>query len=506
MFKRGLLLSAAASLALAAPVLAAPSDRYSVHNLMSSDTTLIPADHQDPLLINPWGLAASAGSPWWPVNQGSNTSTIVNASGALSSTLARLVKPTGGVAGAGAGNFVVPPGGAANTSSNFIFANMGGEIRGWRGGIPNNDAILGFAGPGAVYTGLAIATVNGSPRLYAADLRQNKVDMVSNTWQKIDAPGAFADPSLPAGYAPYGIQAVGNRIIVTYAKQPPSDPPAGFDYREIPGAGNGVVNAFDLEGKFLSRIASPGGVLNAPWGTALAPASFGAFAGDLLIGNFGNGRINAFHENADGTWTNSGFLKDLQGQPLVLQGLWALQFGRGNAASGATNQLFYTAGPRGETQGVVGRIELIPYPLDVAGTVPATLSLTMGPPAAFGAFTPAIDKDYNADTSTTVVSTAGNATLAVADPSETTAGRLVNGTFALAQPLKVSATSPGGGTSAPQANVGGSSSPTTLITYNAPISNDKVTITFVQSIAKTDPLRSGQYAKTLTFTLSTTQP
>ena len=178
--KRGLLVTAA-SLVLASPAAAAPSDQYVTHNLMSSNTTLIPADRQDPLLINPWGLAASAGSPWWPVNQGSNTSTIVNASGAVNATLARIVKPTGGVAGAGAGNFLVPPGGAANTASSFIFANMGGEIRGWRAGITNNDALLGYASPdGAVYMGLAIATVNGAPRLYAADLKHNRVDMVSD--------------------------------------------------------------------------------------------------------------------------------------------------------------------------------------------------------------------------------------------------------------------------------------------------------------------------------------
>jgi len=192
------LLVTAASLALASPAAAAPSDQYVTHNLMSSNTTLIGADRQDPLLVNPWGLAASAGSPWWPVNQGSNTSTIVNASGAVNATLARIVKPTGGVAGAGTGNFLVPPGGAANTAASFIFANMGGEIRGWRAGITNNDALLGYASPdGAVYMGLAIATVGGAPRLYAADLKHNRVDMVSSTWALL--PAAFVDPNLPAG-------------------------------------------------------------------------------------------------------------------------------------------------------------------------------------------------------------------------------------------------------------------------------------------------------------------
>jgi uncharacterized protein (TIGR03118 family) len=494
------LVLAIASLAIAGTAHAAPSDQYVTHNLASSNLTLIPADLLDTRLINPWGLAASAGSPWWPVNQGSDTSTIINAAGTPNTTtLARLPKPTGGVAGAGAGNFLVPPGGAPNTSSSFIFATMGGDIRGWRNGVPNNDAIVGYTSPDqAVYMGLAIATVNGSPRLYAADLKHNRVDMISNTWQLL--PNAFQDPNLPAGYAPYGIQTIGNRVIVTYAKQPTGNPTR---YREVPGAGLGVVNAFDLQGNFLARIASPGGVLNAPWGTALANPNFGAHGGELLIGNFGDGRINTFRENADGTWTNTGFLKGTDGNPLVIGGLWALQPGNGNAASGQRAHIYFTAGPFGETQGVVGRI--MPNPTDVSGTVPATLALTLGPPASFGAFQPGVATDYTASQTANVISSAGDATLSVADPSSTATGHLVNGAFSLAQALKVSAAS-AAGTSAAQGTIGGSAAPTTLLTYNAPISNDTVTVTFVQPIAQTDPLRSGQYSKTLTFTLSTTNP
>ena len=242
--------------------------------------------------------------------------------------------------------------------------------------------------------GLAIATVNGAPRLYAADLRQNKVDMVTSAWAKIDGPAdAFVDPNLPAGYGAYGVQAGRQPDHRHLRTKPPSDPPAGVDYRERPGAGLGVVNAFDLEGRFLSRIASPGGVLNAPWGTAHATTNFGAFGGDLLIGNFGNGRVNAFHENADGTWTNSGFLKNTDGRSAGAPGAVGAAVRSGNAASGATNHLYYTAGPFGETQGVVGRI--IPNASDVSGTVPATLALTMGTPASFGAFTPGVTKELH---------------------------------------------------------------------------------------------------------------
>ena len=324
--KRGLRVTSAAAFAglvLAGVATAAPSDCYVVHNVWSSNTTLIPADVQDTRLINPWGLAASAGSPWWPVNNGSNTSTINSAAGGAvnTGTLANVIAPTGGVAGSGTGNFVVPPGGAANTASSFIFATENGGIYGWRGGITGNNAILGYQSPSnAIYLGLATAAVNGSPRLFAADFRNGRVDTISNTWQLL--PQAFVDPNLPAGYGPYGIQTIGSRVFVSYAKQPTGNP-AEFD--EVLGAGLGVVNAFDLQGNFLARVASPGGVLNGPWGLALANPNFGAYGGDLLIGNFGDGRINTFHENADGTWTQSGVLKDTSGAPLrsVVCGRWS---------------------------------------------------------------------------------------------------------------------------------------------------------------------------------------
>ena len=156
-------------------------------------------------------------------------------------------------------------------------------------------------------------------------------------------------------------------------------------------------------------------MLNAPWGTAPAHANFGLYAGDLLIGNFGGGRINAFHENADGTWTNSGFLKNAAGDPLVIPGLWALQFGFGNANSGARNHLYYTAGPMGETEGVLGRIE--PNPLEVGGTVPATLALTLGPAVSLRRVRRrASPSDYTATRHGDRHSTAGDATLSVSDP------------------------------------------------------------------------------------------
>ncbi len=172
----------------------------------------------------------------------------------------------------------------------------------------------------AFYMGLALAVTPTGPQLYAADFKNNRVEVYNAQWALVNS-DKFVDPTLPAGYGAYGIQTVGNRIFVTYAQQ---GAPNG---REIPGAGRGYVSAFDFAGNFLARVAS-GGVLNAPWGTALAHPNFGAYGGDLLIGNFGDGRINAFHENADGTWTPSGTLRGLNGQPLFIGGLWAIQFGQ----------------------------------------------------------------------------------------------------------------------------------------------------------------------------------
>ena len=200
---------------------------------------------------------------------------------------------------------------------------------------PTTTRSLGIsrASVGAVYMGLAIATPSAAtgPRLYAADFANNRIDIVNSAVAARRRAGRVRGPE-PARRL--------RRVRDPDGRQPdhrdlrPPGAPAGI--RELPGAGLGVVNAFDLNGNFLARVASPGGVLNAPWGTAMAHPNFGTFGGDLLIGNFGDGRINAFHENADGTWTPSGTLKGINGQPLFIGGLWALQFGKGDAASGAS--------------------------------------------------------------------------------------------------------------------------------------------------------------------------
>jgi DNA-binding beta-propeller fold protein YncE len=329
---------------------------------------------------------------------------------------------------------------------------------------------VGVAPHDAFYMGLALAVTATGPQLYAADFKNNRVEVYNAQWALVND-DRFKDPTLPAGYAPYGIQTIGSRIFVTYALK------AAVGNRELPGAGRGYVSVFDFAGNFLARVAS-GGVLNAPWGTALANPNFGAYGGDLLIGNFGDGRINAFHENADGSWTPSGTLRGLDGAPLFIGGLWAIQFGSGAANNGQRNHLYFTAGPNGETAGVFGRI--LPNPSEAGGTVPATLSLSLAGPASFGAFVPGVARDYTASTTATVTSSAGDAALSFSDP-----GRLMNGTFALTQPLQVTLSK---------------------AAWTGPTSNEAVTIDFKQSILANEPLRTGSYSKTLTFTLSTTNP
>jgi uncharacterized protein (TIGR03118 family) len=485
---------AIAGLGVAGKAVAA-SDQYIVHPMVSSSLALVPADRQDANLKNAWGLVASATSPWWTSNNATSTSTLYPAGGAVNPLVVTVTGgPTGIVFGGSAGNFLVgtPPGPAS-----FIFDTESGTVQAWRGGTAAT-VVYPPAGttPTAIYKGLAIAGRSGGPQLYAADFHNARIDVLNGQWAVVNAPGAFTDLTIPAGYAPFNVQAIGSRIFVTYAEQDA----AAED--EIDGSGLGYVDAFDTSGRLLGRVAS-GGALDAPWGVAQAPASFGAFGGDLLVGNFGDGRINAYKETAPNAWTPDGTLKGLDGNPLEIGGLWALEFGNGAANNGPTTTLFYTAGPNGESQGVFGRIQA--NPLAVTGTVPATLALTLGAPASLGAFTPAVVKDYTASTTADVLSTAGSAMLSLFDSDPTAPGHLVSGAFPLAQPVQVDATSPAG-TGGAFAPVGGAAAPTTLLTYTGPVSHDTATINFKQSIGANDPLRTGSYTKTFTFTLSTTNP
>ena len=256
--------------------------------------------------------------------------------------------PTGAVANTTT-DFVVRSG-ASSGPARFIFATEGGTIRGWNPAVPppptSHQTEIGSTTPGAVYKGLAIGSVGASNFLYATDFVNGHVDVFDKNFQPVDMP--FVDPGLPAGYGPFGIQNLGGVLFVTFAKESGGDD-------EVAGQGLGFVDEFATDGTFVARVASHG-QLNAPWGLALAPTDFGRFSGDLLVGNFGDGTINAYELQANGKFEHRGQLRTADHKPVRIDGLWAIAFGNG-AGSGAKNALYFTAGPDDESHGLFGRIE-----------------------------------------------------------------------------------------------------------------------------------------------------
>jgi uncharacterized protein (TIGR03118 family) len=249
--------------------------------------------------------------------------------------------PTGAVSNTGS-SFVVGSGPAL-----FLFATEEGKLLGWNMSVGTTAQVVADkTGEGAIFKGLAIA----GDRLYATDFHNAKVDVFDGSFGDVNTPGAFVDPSIPAGYAPFGIQNIGGNIFVTYAKQ---DADAEDD---VAGQGHGFVDEYDADGTLIGRVATHG-QLNSPWGLAMAPASFGRFGGDLLVGNFGDGQINAFERQPNGSFEPRGQLRTESGGILTIDGLWALQFGKGALANnGPTDTLFFTAGPDDEHHGLFGTI------------------------------------------------------------------------------------------------------------------------------------------------------
>jgi uncharacterized protein (TIGR03118 family) len=230
----------------------------------------------------------------------------------------------------------------------FIFATEDGTIAGWAPTVNGTVAItVPTPATNANYKGLALSGNGATHLLYATDFRNNRVDVFDGTFKPVMMPGAFVDPYLPRGYAPFGIQAILGDIFVTYAKQ---DPAGGDD--EVAGPGFGFVDVYSPDGKLLGRLASRG-VLNAPWGIAVAPASFGDFGGTILVGNFGDGTINSFDPRS-GRFLGS--LRDQYQRRIRVDGLWGIAFGNGVSAQ-KTNSLFYAAGPNDEENGSYGVIE-----------------------------------------------------------------------------------------------------------------------------------------------------
>jgi len=330
-----------AALVVIVPLQAAEGNSYTVTPLVSDVPGAAPI--VDPHLVNAWGLTASSTSPWWVADNGTSLSTLYNGAGtpqALVVTVGDDSGPTGVVFNTLGSGFTVTNG-SQSGSSRFIFDGEDGVLRGWNPTVDGTHALVGAMGdPGAIFKGLAIA----DGKLYAADFHNNEVAVFDSSWNLIDR---FTDPALPDGYAPFGIQAIGGNIFVTFAKQDEERED------EVDGQGRGFVDEFDTAGNLIARIAQHG-QLNAPWGLALAPSDFGRFSGDLLVGNFGDGQINAYERGANGRWTHRGELS-AGGEKITIDGLWALEFGNG-ANAGPTNTLFFTAGPNEEANGLFGKI------------------------------------------------------------------------------------------------------------------------------------------------------
>jgi uncharacterized protein (TIGR03118 family) len=322
----------------------------------------------DANLSNPWGLAIAPGLPFWVSDNNSNLATLYSGTGAIqtnaitgttdvgiaipASAAGVQANPTGQVYNGG-GGFLIPTK-AGQESALFIFDGEGGTIAAWANdsGATAVTAYDDGAANGAnhaVYKGLALATVNGATFLYATDLHNNKVDVFDTSFNKPAAmQGKFIDPTIPKGFVPFGIAALNDHLYVSYAMRDAAL------HDETSGAGLGYVDVFDFSGNFVNRFASAG-ALNAPWGMAIAPAGFGSLAGDLLIGNFGDGKINIFAPNGTALATSMGPLTVTNGGTLTVPGLWSLVFGNGDPDKPQTT-LFYTAGFADQTDGVFGSI------------------------------------------------------------------------------------------------------------------------------------------------------
>jgi uncharacterized protein (TIGR03118 family) len=324
------------------------ANRYSVTALVSDAG--LGAPHHDSALVNPWGMVASPTGPWWTANEARGSSTLYSSAGRRQLlTVSVACGPTGIAYYAGkqfrvSGNGVTDP-------ARFIYACEDGTIRAWTPTVPKgwstaSEVVYRDPIGTAIFRGLALA----NDRVYATDFHDARVEVLDGRWRRVDRRGSFADPAISEWYAPFGIAVLDGHVFVTYVYRAPvdgNDAPTG-----------GYVDEYTLAGRLVGRVASH---LNEPWGLALAPKGFGAFGGDLLVGDFGDGKIHAFRR-VDGGWREDGLLDGTNGNPLVINGLWALAFGNGGTA-GPRGTLFFSSGPhewRGPTEqsvhGLIGSI------------------------------------------------------------------------------------------------------------------------------------------------------
>ena len=380
--------SAAGSTSISATLTVNAASGYSTTRLVA-DSAGAGALASDANLLNPWGIAFAPGKAAWIANNGSGTAILYDGNGKAqpnsnplvvrlpASAAAAPFAPTGIVANVSSVDFTVSTGGHSGVAR-FIFAGEGGMIAGWSPTVDPNAVIAYADTGGAVYKGLALANNGTANFLYATDFRNNKIDTFDAAFVKQTPTAtafAFVDPTLPAGYAPFGIQAISTgtnnvpQLYVSYAQQQGPD-----DRANVNGAGVGIVDVFDANGNFVKHLIPAGGALNAPWGLALAPADFGTLSNALLVGNFGDGKINGY-DPASGQFI--GTVQDLTGAAFAEPGLWGIAFGN-DAANQPHNTLFFAAGIGDQADGEYGRIDLGSAPTLNAPPV-VVLSVPAGP-------------------------------------------------------------------------------------------------------------------------------
>lgn len=333
------------------------ANSYLVHNLVSDLPGI--ADHQDKNLVNPWGNGFSGSSPFWVGNNRTGTSTLYDTTGTPQALVVKIPGPAGSSAPGKVTGVIANATPAFSVASGkpaaFLFCGEDGIVSGWNPAVDATNAriMIDNSASGAVYKGCALGGTADAPMLFAANFNSGKIDVWDGALNPVQNANAFTTTAVPEGFAPFNIQNLAGKLYVTYAKQ---DPTKRID---VFGPGNGYVAVFDMSGALLANLISQG-PLNSPWGVALAPASFGDFGGDLLVGNFGGGMINAFDPV---TGSFRGTLNDVHGAAIRIQGLWSLNFGNGGRG-GDQATLYFTAGIGNggpiQSHGLFGSIQAAP--------------------------------------------------------------------------------------------------------------------------------------------------
>jgi uncharacterized protein (TIGR03118 family) len=311
----------------------------------------------DPNLVNAWGMSFSPTSPLWVSDNGTGVSTLYSGGihGGPQDIVPLVVTIPGGAPTGQVSNpttdFVIHGHDGSSDVARFLFVGETGHLTGWSPNVPagtppSTKAVNAVVTPGAVYKGLAIGMAHRGPLLYAADFSARTVDVYDGSFHRVITPGNFEDPTLPPRFAPFNVAVLGGKVYVAYAKQDRQK------VDEVAGAGLGRVDVFTLNGELLARMPDHS-ALNAPWGLTIAPAGFGAFSGDLLVGNFGNGRIHAYH-TAD--LSSAGTVRRAGNRPVHIDGLWALM--PGNGVEAGTDEVLFTAGPDDEAHGLLGTLSV----------------------------------------------------------------------------------------------------------------------------------------------------